>query len=429
MTEALLFDYNGVITDDEEQHRASFAELLAEVGIPLSRDQYYAEYLGCDDRTAFVDVFRRAGKPLDAPTLEALVARKSQIYTRLIGAAPVLVPGVADFVRAASGRFRLGARVGAPGARDRAWPGGRGVGGLLRSHRRRRGRPALQAGPRGLSRRLRGPGPRRAARPPPLRGDRRFACRPLGRARGRDALRDAHDQPSRRGARRRRSGVDLVRRARPGGADPVGGRVTGTPAPPPPPPPPPVARLEPGTVSPALVTALYTGAVMSRADAALITLTGPGAVTCAQGLLTNDLEQAGEGSFVYGALLTPKGMIVVDAWAARLGTTVGFTVPADGRDRAVAIFTRSVPPRLARLQDHVADVAIYRLAGPRALAGGVAAGLEVPPATRAVLHNAADRPTARATEVAAFALPVTMPVAQQERLSARLSAAAAIEGG
>src|SRR5207302_1327812 len=54
-----------------------------------------------------------AGKPLDAPTLEALVARKSQIYTRLIGAAPVLVPGVADFVRAASGRFRLGLVSGA----------------------------------------------------------------------------------------------------------------------------------------------------------------------------------------------------------------------------------------------------------------------------------------------------------------------------
>src|SRR5256885_4568972 len=113
MTEALLFDYNGVITDDEEQHRASFAELLAEVEISLSRDQYYADYLGCDDRTAFVDVFRRAGKPLAARTLEALVARKSQIYTRLIGATPVLVPGVAEFVRAASGRFRLGLVSGA----------------------------------------------------------------------------------------------------------------------------------------------------------------------------------------------------------------------------------------------------------------------------------------------------------------------------
>src|SRR5205814_8367364 len=126
------------------------------------------------------------------------------------------------------------------------------------------------------------------------------------------------------------------------------------------------------------------------AYAALRTPTGPGAVPGAQGLLTNDLEQAGEGAFVYGALLTPKGMIVVDAWAARLGAIVGFTVPGDGRDRAVAIFTRSVPPRLARLHDHGADVAIYRLVGPRAFAAAVAAGLEVPPATGRVLQDAGD---------------------------------------
>src|SRR5437764_1221918 len=88
MTEALLFDYNGVITDDEEQHRATFAELLAEAGIALTRDQYYADYLGCDDRTSFVHAFRRAGKPLDPGALETLVARKSQAYARLTGTAP-----------------------------------------------------------------------------------------------------------------------------------------------------------------------------------------------------------------------------------------------------------------------------------------------------------------------------------------------------
>jgi len=191
--------------------------------------------------------------------------------------------------------------------------------------------------------------------------------------------------------------------------------------------PPPVARLEPGSVSPALVTALYTGTVLSRADAALLTLTGPGAVTCAQGLLTNDLEQAGDGAFVYGALLTPKGMIVVDAWAARLGATVGFTVPGDGRDRAVAIFTRSVPPRLARLHDHVAEMAIYRLAGPRAFAAAVAAGLEVPPAPGRVLQNAGDILTARATDPAPFALQVTVPVEQGELLAGRLAAAGTVE--
>jgi HAD superfamily hydrolase (TIGR01509 family) len=113
MTEALLFDYNGVITDDEEQHRATFAELLAEAGIALSRDQYYADYLGCDDRTSFLQAFHRAGKPLDRVALETLVARKSQAYARLTGSGLTLVPGVAAFVRAASGRFRMGLVSGA----------------------------------------------------------------------------------------------------------------------------------------------------------------------------------------------------------------------------------------------------------------------------------------------------------------------------
>src|SRR5439155_586461 len=93
------------------------------------------------------------------------------------------------------------------------------------------------------------------------------------------------------------------------------------------------------------------------------------------------VDLPGDGSFVYGALLTPKGMIVVDGWAARLGTTVSYTVPGDagGRERALAILTRSVPPRLARVSDRTAEVAVYRLAGPGALAVAVAAGLEVPP--------------------------------------------------
>src|SRR5439155_3805071 len=128
-----------------------------------------------------------------------------------------------------------------------------------------------------------------------------------------------------------------------------------------------VARVEPGEVTSTLVTALYTGAVMSRAEAGVVALTGPGAVTCFQGLLTNDIEKPGDGAFVYGALLTPKGMIVVDGWATRHGTTVSYTVPAHGRERALEILTRSVPPRLARLADRTAELAVLRLTGPQAL--------------------------------------------------------------
>src|SRR5947208_2609557 len=192
-----------------------------------------------------------------------------------------------------------------------------------------------------------------------------------------------------------------------------------------------VARVEPGEVTPALVTALYTGALVSRVEAGVVALTGPGAVTSFQGLLTNDVELPGDGSFVYGALLTPKGMIVVDGWAARLGATVSFTVPASGggRERALAVFTRAVPPRLARVSDRTAEVAVYRLGGPSALAVAVAAGLEVPPAAGRVLVGPDGTETARATEGAPFVVQVTAPAAAGALLAARLEAAGAFAAG
>src|SRR5256885_16648042 len=91
------------------------------------------------------------------------------------------------------------------------------------------------------------------------------------------------------------------------------------PVPGPSPQPPTVARLAPGAVSPARLAALRTGAVIAPAEAAVVTLTGPGAVTAAQGLLTNDVEKPGDGAVVSGALLTPQGRIVADARAPRLG--------------------------------------------------------------------------------------------------------------
>lgn len=192
-----------------------------------------------------------------------------------------------------------------------------------------------------------------------------------------------------------------------------------------------VARVEPGEINPALVTALQTGAVVARVEAGVLTLTGPGAVTCFQGLLTNDLELPGDGAFVYGALLTPKGMIVVDGWAARLDATVTYTVPADGRDRALAIFTRSVPPRLARVTDRSTHLVTYRVAGPRALAVGGAAGLALPNAPGKVIRGVGPDgvETARATEGAPFVLQITAPAPASAHLADRLRAAGAVPAG
>jgi HAD superfamily hydrolase (TIGR01509 family) len=110
---AVLFDFNGVIVDDEEQHRATLEALLADEGIALTRAQYYGEYLGWNDRMSFVAAFRRAGKPLPAARLEALVTEKSRRYERLIEKSLTLVPGAAEFVARAAESCRLGLVSGA----------------------------------------------------------------------------------------------------------------------------------------------------------------------------------------------------------------------------------------------------------------------------------------------------------------------------
>src|SRR5258706_2334406 len=121
-----------------------------------------------------------------------------------------------------------------------------------------------------------------------------------------------------------------------------------------------VTRLERGEVPAQIGDQLRAGAIVAPAEVGTIELVGAGqgAITCFQGLLTSDIENPGDGAFLYGALLTPKGMIVVDGWAARAGSRVRFTVPAEGRERAMLILQRSVAPRLARSAYRTAHTAV-----------------------------------------------------------------------
>jgi len=196
------------------------------------------------------------------------------------------------------------------------------------------------------------------------------------------------------------------------------------------PPPATVTRLERDAVPAEIVDRLRAGAVVAAAEVGVIDLTGAaeGAITCFQGLLTNDLEKPGDGAFVYGALLTPKGMIVVDGWAARLGPRVRYTVPAEGRERALAILQRSVPPRLARSTDRTADTTVLRLAGAHAVAVMGAAGLPVPHAANRVMESSAGDvalEVARTSDVAPFIFQVTVAAEHAEPIRTRLIEAGA----
>ena len=65
MLRAILFDFNGVIVNDEPQHCEALIATLATYGYTLDQEGYYRDYLGFDDRECFRFAFQRMGKPAE----------------------------------------------------------------------------------------------------------------------------------------------------------------------------------------------------------------------------------------------------------------------------------------------------------------------------------------------------------------------------
>lgn len=107
---------------------------------------------------------------------------------------------------------------------------------------------------------------------------------------------------------------------------------------------------------------------------------GVGGVQALQGLLTNDVEKPGDGSIIYGALLTPKGMILADGWTARVGQEAWFIARRSAREVTQEIFRKSVPPRLAKVTDISDEVEAVWVIGERGLEAVEGAGLGALPA-------------------------------------------------
>jgi HAD superfamily hydrolase (TIGR01509 family) len=114
MTSGILFDFNGVIVDDEAQHCEALLATLAEHGCSVNREDYYREYLGLDDRECFRFTFQRMGLPQDDRIVCEAVARKHALYQQMVTQSMQLVPGVADFIEdAALDGFQLAIVSGA----------------------------------------------------------------------------------------------------------------------------------------------------------------------------------------------------------------------------------------------------------------------------------------------------------------------------
>lgn len=113
MLRAVIFDFNGIIVDDEPIHFRLFQRVLGEEGIALTEETYYARYLGFDDRGAFIAGFQDNHRNLSDAKLRELIERKASYYQEAIRSHVTIFPGVKSLVSTLAETLPLAVASGA----------------------------------------------------------------------------------------------------------------------------------------------------------------------------------------------------------------------------------------------------------------------------------------------------------------------------
>ena len=108
MIRAIIFDFNGVIADDETPHLICFQQALEEHGLSISKEEYYGSYLGMDERPCTAALLAARDGHCERQLLQAIIDRKAELFREhTVSHRPPLFPGVVEFVRQAGTRYRL----------------------------------------------------------------------------------------------------------------------------------------------------------------------------------------------------------------------------------------------------------------------------------------------------------------------------------
>ncbi len=113
MIRAIVFDFDGVLSDSEPLHLRATQEVLSALDIELTREEYYTQLLGYNDEDCFRIIAERRGWALGESQIAALVFEKARVFERLIENADMLCPGAIECVRRMAAEFPLGIASGA----------------------------------------------------------------------------------------------------------------------------------------------------------------------------------------------------------------------------------------------------------------------------------------------------------------------------
>ena len=110
---AVIFDFNGVLVDDEAIHFALFREVLAQEGVVITERDYHERYLGYDDRGCFEAALADAGQSADRERLDQLIAQKARRYVEVAGQGLRFFPEAAETLGAVAARWPVAICSGA----------------------------------------------------------------------------------------------------------------------------------------------------------------------------------------------------------------------------------------------------------------------------------------------------------------------------
>ena len=107
MIQAVFFDFNGVVVDDEPLQMEAYREVLGREDLTVTEEDYYGS-LGMDDVTFVRAAYERAGRELDEETLGRVIEGKTAAHRKLLEGELPLFPGVVNFVKALARHHSLG---------------------------------------------------------------------------------------------------------------------------------------------------------------------------------------------------------------------------------------------------------------------------------------------------------------------------------
>lgn len=113
MIRAVIFDFNGVLIDDETLHFAMFREVLLGEGVAITENDYHQRYLGLDDRGCFEAALSDGGQTYDRAKVDAMIARKAVRYAEEAARELKIFPGAPECLAALSERFPVAINSGA----------------------------------------------------------------------------------------------------------------------------------------------------------------------------------------------------------------------------------------------------------------------------------------------------------------------------